>query len=113
MEPMLSQATNCEGRINEFDAADLKRLNFLLQKGYDLAYAIEQYHEVHFYEGMTLQDVAEQMAKEGGFDGVPDRMRHLINYDNILRHLKLRGYYETHAGVFFKGSPHLRNRQAA
>lgn len=38
---------------------------------------------------MTLQDVAEQMAKEGGFDGVPDRMRHLINYDNILRHLKL------------------------
>lgn len=83
-----------------FDGGDLEKINFLLSKGHDLAYAIEFYERVTFYEGLTLQQLAEQMVKEGRYGHVPERLRHVVNREIIAGHLKKRGYVETPQGIF-------------
>lgn len=89
----------------EFESGDLVKLNYLLEKGYDLPQAIETYHKITFYEGMTLVDVAERMISEGRFGSVPEKLRHIVNIENIVRHLRARGYSQTTEGVFAIDEP--------
>jgi antirestriction protein len=88
----------------EFEALsehDQKIVAWLIKdQCYDRADALDKCDEVTFYEGQTLQDVAEQLVDDGCFGDIPKAIASYIDYDAIARDLSFDSYVETSDGVF-------------
>ena len=67
----------------------------------ELQDCIDNIDAVSFYQGMTLEDVAEELVQEGCFGDIPESIRNYIDYEAIARDLGFDGYNETSEGVFF------------
>lgn len=84
------------------DEYDQKKAAYLFDNGHysKLSDCIDNVNEVTFYEGMTLEDVAEELVDDGCFGNIPDSIKNYIDYAAIARDLGCDGYDECKDGVF-------------
>jgi hypothetical protein len=76
------------------------RIAFLIEEGDDIEYALENYEDVDFYEGMNLKRLAEHFVEEGLFGEIPDSIVGYLDYAAIGRDLGFDGFTETPDGCF-------------
>lgn len=72
---------------------DLIQIIAILENGYDLKYALENYEDVSVYEADTIGEVAEQFFEEGYFGKIPDHLQNYIDFEAYGRD-NLLDYYE-------------------
>ena len=80
---------------------DLPRLAFLVEQGYNLDFALENYEDVVFYSGMTLEDVAEELVNDGRYGTVPEKLLSYIDFGMVALELDSEGYSENDDGVYY------------
>lgn len=74
-----------------FGKDDLEKVNFLLEAGYDLAFALDNYEKVRFYRGFRLCLV----------DGKMTLMKETTKETLLLKTAEQEGYVEVGTGVFY------------
>lgn len=90
--------------ISELDALDdhdQKKVAAILEAHEnDLQRAINNVDDYTLYEGMDLDQVAEELVEETGIlDGASELLRRYFDYEAFARDLRFDGYYETAQGV--------------
>lgn len=88
--------------IDELGDNEFETLNAIIEAtGYDLEDALKEVGNATFYNGCTLEDVAEELVNNGCFGNIPDGISYYIDYEAIARDLRLDNYYEVSNGVIF------------
>ena len=88
--------------IDELSDYEFETLNAIIEAtGYDLEDALKEVDNATFYNGYSLEDVAEELVNEGCFGNIPDSIFYYIDYEAIARDLKFDNYYEVSNGVIF------------
>lgn len=90
-------------RLNKYDreklAAYLEATSFRPSLE-EVSNALDKLDDVEFWEGMSLDEVAEELVNEGCFGEIPERIACYIDYEAIGRDLRLGdGYEEVTNGV--------------
>ena len=89
-------------QLEELDDYSQEKVFYLLDNiGYDREEALEKHVDVLFYEGMTLEEVAENFVDEGVYGEIPDNIKNYIDYKAIARDLDMEGFCQTEKGTFF------------
>ena len=90
--------------VSELDALDdhdQKKVAAILEAcENDLQRAINNVDDYTLYEGMDIDEVAEQLVEDMGLlDGCGELVRRYFDYEAFARDLRFDGYYETAHGV--------------
>lgn len=85
-------------QLADLSAYDLAKLEAMIDAyGYDIADGLDHLDEYTLYEGMTLNDVAEELVNDC-YD-LPEFALRYFDYDAFARDLSFDGYTETDYGV--------------
>lgn len=83
--------------LNDLDPEDFEKLAAIMEViTDDLKDALDSMDNYEFYEGATLEEMAEEWAES--FD-IPDALAGYINYEAIARDFGFNGDHETKNGV--------------
>lgn len=89
-------------QLESLDDTQLEHLKAYMEaQGTALAYALENFEDTNFYQGMSLIDLAYELVDEGCFGDVADGLKNYIDYEAIAKDLGYDGYTETAYGVIF------------
>ena len=69
--------------------------------GYNRQDALEKIEDVIYYQGMTLEEVAEEMVEDGMLGTLSDTVKGYLDFEKIARGLSFDGYHETTKGTFW------------
>jgi len=88
--------------LSELDEHDQEKVIYLINwnclKRPD---ALEGYEDVIYYEGMSLEEVAEDLVEEGMLGSLSDKVKGYLDFEKIARDLSFDGYHETTKGTFW------------
>lgn len=83
--------------LNDLDPEDFEKLAAIMEViTDDLKDALDSMDNYEFYEGATLEEMAEEWAES--FD-IPDALACYIDFEAIARDFGFNGYHETAGGV--------------
>lgn len=84
--------------LDDYDRAVFEA--YIEATGESLTDALDCYDDCVFFNGMTMLDVAYEIADEYlSNKSIPDFVRNYFDYDAFARDLSFDGYYETSGGV--------------
>jgi len=69
--------------------------------GYRRQDALDSLEDVIYYQGMTLEEVAEEMVEDGMLGNLSDTVKGYLDFEKIARDLSFDGYHETAKGTFW------------
>jgi antirestriction protein len=88
--------------LSELDEHDQEKVIYLINCiGYKKQDAIERLDDVIYYQGMTLEEVAEEMVEDGMLGNLSDDVKGYLDFEKIARDLSFNGYHETTQGTFW------------
>ena len=98
----LSELNAFVKNLSELDEHDQEKVIYLINWNcYKRPEAIERYEDVIYYEGMSLEEVAEDLVEEGMLGTLSDKVQGYLDFEKIARDLSFDGYHETPKGTFW------------
>lgn len=83
--------------IEDLDATDIEHLQAYIEAtGYGIKYSLDNYEDSIYYTGMTLEDVAYEIAESYN---LPEFAQRYFDYEAFARDLGFDGYTEVENGT--------------
>ena len=88
--------------LEELNEHDQEKVIYLINCiGYKRPDALERFEDVIYYQGMTLEEVAEEIVEDGMLGKLSDTVKGYLDFEKIARDLSFDGYHETTKGTFW------------